>query len=235
MTTIKIGDTMFEMNKYMRMKTFKKLVLRNNDYDNQWPEFYDNDDGKYFEDTRELKDVSRSLMVIWTMISCKTFKIGIEGTIVVKLMMNRKVNFKELIEKLRKIYGLGKDLIFMNTDGKEYDENDGVYQFRKNLWLGREKFGKDSKCCKMIDTKIRVENNEVELVLDVKVYSIWNLETMCKYISMLTGMKNRRLIEGVWPFLKAFNKEMPTGSYSCSLNSRTGFSNNSRRLAAGPM
>jgi hypothetical protein len=60
----------------------------------------------------------------------------------------------------------------------------------KNLWLGREKFGKDSKCCKMMDYKIRVENNGVELVYDGKICSVWNLETLGKYISMLTGIRN---------------------------------------------
>jgi hypothetical protein len=60
MTTIQINDTRFRMNKYMKVKTFKRLIIRSNDYDKQWPEFYNNDNGIYFEETRELKDVGIS-------------------------------------------------------------------------------------------------------------------------------------------------------------------------------
>jgi hypothetical protein len=60
-------------------------------------------------------------------------------------MKNRNVNFRELIKELGKTYGLGKDLTCMNIEGVEYEKEDNVYQFRKNLWLGREKYGKDPK------------------------------------------------------------------------------------------
>jgi hypothetical protein len=62
----------------------------------------------------------------------------VEVSSAVKIMLNKNTNFNELVKELRKTYGLGKDLVCMNIDGVEYEGDDNVYQFRKNLWLGRE-------------------------------------------------------------------------------------------------
>jgi hypothetical protein len=134
-----------------------------------------------------LKDIDSSLMVVWSVINYKTFKIGIEGTVIAKTTLNQRTLFKELIKELRKVYSLGKDLTWMNIEGKEYGENQYVYQYRRNLWLGRSKSGRNPKARKVKDFKLLVEVNDVESVFGAKLCSIWNHKAVEKYISALTG------------------------------------------------
>jgi hypothetical protein len=87
---------------------------------------------------------------------------------------------------------MGKDVTCLDETGKEYGENEVVYQFRKRLFLGRKKYGKEPKCCRIKEFKLIVEENSVEVVFAVKICSVWNHRAVEKYLSMLTGLKNSR-------------------------------------------
>jgi hypothetical protein len=89
--------------------------------------------------------------------------------------------------------------------------------------LGREKIGRDPKGCKFINTKIRVENNGVELILDAIIYSVWNFEAVWKYISKLTGLKNRKF--KVWLDVIEWEDKWSIGTKKASINK----SNSNRR------
>jgi hypothetical protein len=123
--------------------------------------------------------IGNNLMTVWTRVSYKTFKIGVEGTVVARLLMNRNVDFKELVKELRTIFGLGKDLTFMNIERKEYDGNEKVYQNRKKLWLERSKYGKDPRASKLKDFKIKIEVNGVENIFDAK-YVLFGIENQLR-------------------------------------------------------
>jgi hypothetical protein len=100
--------------------------------------------------------------------SGKIFKVGVEGTLVTRAKVDRQANFKELTKEIRRLYGLGKDLVCMNTLGTEKDENEDAYHMRKDIWLGREKIGKNPKYGQIYDIKVKVERNGGELILDAK-------------------------------------------------------------------
>jgi hypothetical protein len=97
---------------------------------------------------------------------------------------------KEALKTLRKNYELGSDVVLMDINSKKYDDNERMYKYRKNLWLGRKRTNKSLRACRIVNHRIIVEVNGVETTFDGKICSIWNLVAVCKYLSMLTGLKN---------------------------------------------
>jgi hypothetical protein len=114
MMAIQVGGNIYQVNKYLVVKSFKRLLV--NKFSDHWPEFYGSDDSICYDDWRLMKDIDSSLMVIWSVVNYKTFKIGIEGSIVAKVTLNRNINVKVLIKELRRNYGLGKDIICMDIE-----------------------------------------------------------------------------------------------------------------------
>jgi hypothetical protein len=54
MTSIEVDGNNYIVNKYMKVKKFKRLLTKS-DYTNQWPKFYDKGDGTCYEDQMLLK------------------------------------------------------------------------------------------------------------------------------------------------------------------------------------
>jgi hypothetical protein len=105
----------------------------------------DCDDGIRYDDWMVMKDIDCSLMVIWSVIVYKDYKIGVEGTVVLKVTLNKNPLVKEALKKLRKNYELGSDVVLMDMNSKKYEDNERVYKYRKNLWLGRKRDTKPSE------------------------------------------------------------------------------------------
>jgi hypothetical protein len=162
----------------------------------------------------ELKDVSQNLMAIWTVKIEKVFKLGVEGTISAKIKENRMCTFRELAKEIKKVYGLGKDIVFMDHLGEEYSKDLTVYYNKKNDWIGRQRFGRKQKYGKIIGLKIPVENNGAETIIDTKIYTLWNREAMSIYLSIITDLKNRRFdiwINGIiWDDNWSIGSKKPT-------------------------
>jgi hypothetical protein len=74
MMAIQIGGAVYRVNKYLFVKSFKRLLV--NKFSDHWPEFYGSDDGICYDDWMLMKDIDCSLMVIWSVVNYKDFKIG---------------------------------------------------------------------------------------------------------------------------------------------------------------
>jgi hypothetical protein len=122
MMAIQVGGTTYRINKYLMVKLFKRLLV--NKFSDHWPEFYGSDDGICYDDWMIMKDIDCSLMVIWSIIAYKDYKIGIEGTAVLKITLNRNILIKEMLKTLRKNYELGKDVILTDMNSRKYDDNE---------------------------------------------------------------------------------------------------------------
>jgi hypothetical protein len=167
---IQVGGTIYRVNKYLIIKSFKRLLV--DKFSDHWPEFYGSDDGLYYDDWMLMKDIDCSLMVIWSIINYKDFKVGIEGTVVAKVTLNRNIIVREILKINRKRYELGKDIVLMVINSKKYSEDETIYRYRKNLWLSRKRNEKSPKACVIKDHKIIIEVNGVETLFDGKLCSI---------------------------------------------------------------
>jgi hypothetical protein len=94
---IEIEGMKYVLNKYLKVKTHKRLLAKKNDLGNQFPELYDVDDGTYFENDIELRIIGKKMLCIWTITSDKIYKISIEGSLVAKIKVNRQANMNEVI------------------------------------------------------------------------------------------------------------------------------------------
>jgi hypothetical protein len=78
----------------------------------------------------------------------------------------------------------------MDIEGKKYDKDELIYRYRKNLWIGRKRNEKDPKPSIIKKYKIIIEVNSVETVFDGMICSVWNKSSVCRYLSMLTGLRD---------------------------------------------
>jgi hypothetical protein len=62
MMAIQVGDNIYRLNKYLLVKSFKRLLV--NKFSHHWPEFYGSNDGICYDDWTLLKDIESSLMVM---------------------------------------------------------------------------------------------------------------------------------------------------------------------------
>jgi hypothetical protein len=63
MMAIQVGGTIYRVNKYLIVKSFKRLLV--NKFNDHSPELYGSDDGICYDDWMIMKDIDCSLMVIW--------------------------------------------------------------------------------------------------------------------------------------------------------------------------
>jgi hypothetical protein len=106
------------------------------------------------------------------------------------MTLNRNIIVIELIREVKKKYELGKVFVYMDIDSKKYGEDELIYRYRKNLWIGRRKNEKSSKANVIKKYKIIAEVNSVETIFDGMICSVWNKNAMCRYLSMLTGLRD---------------------------------------------
>jgi hypothetical protein len=66
MMAIQVGGTIYRVNKYLMVKSFKRLLV--NSFSDHWPEFYGSDDGICYDDWMIMKDIDCSLLVIWSVV-----------------------------------------------------------------------------------------------------------------------------------------------------------------------
>jgi hypothetical protein len=132
MKKFRVGGQVYHLYKFLRVKTFKRLIAFENNIIGQWPSIHDAGNGKIFADLAEIDSISSNLMIIWSPIMNKIFKVGLEGSLTAKV---------------------------------EKDISCSIY-----------------------------DNGETPIVVDAKIYSVWNVEAMNLYLNMLTGLKNRNFI-----------------------------------------
>jgi hypothetical protein len=104
---------------------------------------------------------------------------------------NQNCNFKEFNKKIRRIYGLAKDVIITDGNGLEYQEEENAFQYRKELWLSRKRSNKTAKNGEFFNFKVIVVKGEVSISYEAIIYSLWNKEAMISYINQLTGVKDK--------------------------------------------
>jgi hypothetical protein len=180
MMAIQIGGTIYRVNKYLVVKSFKRLLV--DKFNSHWPEFYGSNDGICYDDWMLMKDIDCSLMVIWSDVTYKDFKIGVAGTMVLNITLERNINVREMLKAIRKNFELSIDLALTDISCRRYGDNDLAYRNKKNLWLGRKRNDKDPKECEIINQKIIIEVNGVENTYDGKLCSLWNKSATCKYL-----------------------------------------------------
>jgi hypothetical protein len=49
----------------------------------------------------------------------------------------------------------------------------------------------------IVDVQIAIEWGGTEIVIDGKIYTLWNLESFNKYLSMLTGLKRKEFFDWI--------------------------------------
>jgi hypothetical protein len=134
----------------------------------------------------------------------------LEGTLKAKIEEDVVCNFAELKKKTRRTYGLGYDVTFIDLMGVEYPCEENVFRYRKNLWLERTRQGRGPKNGKFIKLNIVIEVDEVEILVNAKIFSFWNTEAMNLYLNLITSLKNRSfsiMINGIM-----WNDRMSIGS-----------------------
>jgi hypothetical protein len=189
------GNVLF-FNKFLNVRAMKKILMFQWEISNQWAEIYDAGNGMNYVDGALIKDIGEKLVIMWILLSDKSCRIGIDGTLKFKFNANTQISLMELKKSIRKECGLGKDVIVTDEDLNVFDNNDHVWNRRKILWLCRYRSGIKPKAEEIKDVKIIVEWNGVEIIVDGKIYTLWNMKTFNYYLSMLTGLKRREF--SIW-------------------------------------
>jgi hypothetical protein len=84
--------------------------------------------------------------------------------------------------------GLGKDMIFTGSNLKMSDNYDLGWDRRRDIWISRYKYDQQPKAGEIIDAKIAIEWNGTVIIVDWKIYTLWNLDAINQYLSMLTDL-----------------------------------------------
>jgi hypothetical protein len=205
-----ISGQIYNLYKFPKVKYFKRIIIFNSKIIGQWPDLHDAGNGIPYDDSIELDKISAHLMLIWSLIMNKVFKIWLEGTLRTKIEEIRSCSIGELVKRLRKVYGMAKDCVLTDSDGKEYLNDVNAIQFKKDLWIARTRKNRNTKKGKFSDIKIIVDNGETNVYLDTRIFSIWGLEAMNLYLNNLTGLKNRDFLKSVNGII--WNDEMSIGS-----------------------
>jgi hypothetical protein len=150
---IQVDDLIYFVYKFLKVKTLKRIMVYRGNIKNQWSVLYDVGDGIFYSDEMEIKDIGQNLMAVWTVKMEKIFKIGIEGSIKATSKEDRMCTFGELIKETKRYYGLGKDAVFMNLSSEEYNKLDIAYYKKKDIWIGKQRYGRKPKSGKIIDKK----------------------------------------------------------------------------------
>jgi hypothetical protein len=205
-----IDRQIYEVYKFLKVKTLKRPIIFKSNIKGQWPNLYNAGNGICFDNALELDNISNNLMIIWTPMMDKGFKIGLEGTLKARVEKDITCNFAELSKKTRRKYGLGVDTAITDLLGVEYPHDEYASQHKKSLWLARARQSRRIKSGKFSDLNVIIEVGEAEILIGAKIYSLWDVEAMNLYLNMLAGLKNRSfiiIINGI-----VWNDKMSIGS-----------------------
>jgi hypothetical protein len=194
MKSYMIGGQQYEVYKFIRVKSFKRIIVFNGKMNGQWPELHNAGNGMIYEDMVEMDKISTHLMAIWYPVMSKVFKIRLECTLIAEVEENNNCSIKELMKKIRKTFGLAEDCVLADNNGLVYQDEENALQYKKELWLARIRPDKTAKLSKFIDIKIMVENGEACVYIDTRVFSVWGLQAINAYLNYSTGLKNRSYI-----------------------------------------
>jgi hypothetical protein len=160
-----------------------------------------------------MKDIGEKLMMMWILMPDKCFKIGVERSLRFRFTADRQVNLFELMKFARKEWGFGKDMIFTDSNLKVFDNYDLAWDKRRDIWINRYCYEQQPKADEIIDSKIVIEWNEVEIVIDRKIYTLWTIEAFNRYLSMLTGFKRKEFFAWIsgaeWKDKYSINERCP--------------------------
>jgi hypothetical protein len=205
-----VADQRYGVYKFLKVKTFKMIIIFNSKINGQWPDLHDANIGILFDNAAEVDSISSWLMVIWSPMMNKSFKIKLEGSLKVNVDEDTECSIVELTKKIRKVFGLAINCTLKDKNGKEYPQEERVFHNRKDLCVARKISDKRLKGSKFKDAKIIIENGEATIYVDAKLFSIWIIEVIQFYLNMITGLKGRDftiMINGI-----IWNDNMSIGS-----------------------
>jgi hypothetical protein len=111
-----IENKVIKVNKFLTIRTFKKLLIYRWNISNKWPGLYDANDRMRYKDNTLLKDTGYKFVCMWIIDSDKEFKISNEDLLKLKSGASKKVIIKEFRSQLKKHCGLGNDAILTNEN-----------------------------------------------------------------------------------------------------------------------
>jgi hypothetical protein len=194
MKNVIIDNQLCEIYKYLKIKSLKRVIVFNEEMNGQWPDVHDAGNGKLYEDNLEVDEIGAFLMLIWYPVKYKEFKFKMGGTIKCKVEENRNCSIKELTKKVKKTFGLVKDSIIADENGLVYQSNENAIEYKKCLWLSRNRMNKVAKIGEFLNMKIMVVSGEVTIYIDAKIYTLWNKTSLISYLNQLTGIKNKMFV-----------------------------------------
>jgi hypothetical protein len=115
-----VGGQIYNLYKFLKVKSFKRIIMFNSKIMGQWPNLHDASNGIMFIDMMEIDRISTHLMTIWSPIMNKVFKVWLEGSLKAKVEEDINCSIGEFIKRTRKIYGLASDCVLTDANGKEY-------------------------------------------------------------------------------------------------------------------
>jgi hypothetical protein len=194
MKNLIIDNQMCEIYKFLKIKSLKRIIVFNEEMNGQWSDIHDAGNGEIYEDNLEIDEIGAFFMLIWYPVKYKEFKFKLGGTVKCKVEEDRSCSIKELTKRVKKTFGLAKDSIIADENGLVYQSNENAIQFRKNLWLSRNRVNKVAKLGEFLNMKIIVVAGEVTIYIDAKIYTLWNKMALISYLNQLTGTKNKMMI-----------------------------------------
>jgi hypothetical protein len=189
-----IDNQMYEIYKYMKVKSLKRTLIFNLNMHGQWPDIVDAGNGTIYKDEEELNDVGAFLMTVWHPIMPKKFKLKVEGSIICNVNLNRETSICEVRKSARKLYGLAKDSVIADGNGLVYQDYENALQYKDNLWLARNRTNKVAKNGEFHEVRVTILTGEISLHADAKIYSLWNREAVVSYINQLTGLNDKYFV-----------------------------------------
>jgi hypothetical protein len=95
---IHVDGIIYFVYKFLKIKTFKCIIVFRGNIKNQWPVLYDSGGSTFYSDDMEIKDIGQNLITVWIIKIEKTFKIGVEGSIKATAKENRICTIGELLK-----------------------------------------------------------------------------------------------------------------------------------------
>jgi hypothetical protein len=140
-----VDNRKFELYKFLKVKTFKRIIIFHSKIVGQWPDLHDTRSGVMFDNAAEIDNISSWLMVVWSPMINKFFKVRLEGSLKARIEEDARWNIGELTKKIRKTFGLAIDCVLTDKNGKEYLQEDNAFHNRKDLSIARRVLNKKPK------------------------------------------------------------------------------------------
>jgi hypothetical protein len=109
---VEIEGQIYYFNEFLSIGIMKKILIFKWEIINQYPEFYDADNGTKYLNITLLKYIGNKLIMMWILMVDKCNKILIEVSLKFSITAHRQINLFKLKKLIKKECGLGKDMIF---------------------------------------------------------------------------------------------------------------------------